>query len=107
MLNAEGWVTPTQRNGFNEKLVRAIMGRHGSVPRGPKAPPSDNSAEWWLRDLAKELRMPVFTLYGWRDRGWLTTRRENGQWIAIADKAELRRLRSLRRRQQASHRSLK
>lgn len=96
-LNAEGWVTPTQRNSFNERLIRSILGRHGTVPRGPKAPPSDNPNEWWLADLAKEIEMPAVTLYGWLTRGWLKTRRVNGQWVAIADRTELRRLRRLRR----------
>lgn len=95
-LNAEGWTTPTQRNSFNERLIRAILGRHGTVPRGPKAPPSDNSNEWWLADLAKAIEMPLVTLYGWLKRGRLKARRVNGQWTAIADRAELRRLRRLR-----------
>jgi hypothetical protein len=106
-LNLEGWVTPTQRNRFNERLVRAILERHGSVPCGPKAPPSDDPAEWWLADLAKELEMPIVTLYGWRDRGWLKTKRQNGQWVAVADKNELRRLRHLRRHQRSMRRSSK
>jgi DNA invertase Pin-like site-specific DNA recombinase len=96
-LNAEGWVTPTQRNSFNESLIRMMLGRHGFVPRGPKAPPSDDPSEWWLSDLAKELDMPVVTLYGWHSRSLIKTKRVNGQWVAIADKNELRRLRRLRR----------
>jgi DNA invertase Pin-like site-specific DNA recombinase len=97
-LNAEGWVTPTQRNSFNERLIRAMLNRHGTVPRGRKAPPSDDPAEWWLADLATELGMPIVTLHGWRDRGWLKTKRVYNQWVAIADKTELRRLRRLRHR---------
>jgi DNA invertase Pin-like site-specific DNA recombinase len=96
-LNAEGWKTPTQRNTFNERLVRAILMRYGSVPRGEKAGPSDDPTEWWLADLAKELAMPPVTLYGWATRGVLKTRRQHNQWVAIADAAELRRLRRLRR----------
>jgi DNA invertase Pin-like site-specific DNA recombinase len=96
-LNVEGWKTPTQRNSFNERLVRAILMRYGSVPRGDKASPSDDPDEWWLADLAKELAMPSVTLYGWAMRGVLKTRRQHNQWVAIADAAELRRLRRLRR----------
>ena len=102
-LNAEGWVTPTQRNTFNERLIRAMLDRYGSGPRGPKAPPSEDPSEWWLADLAKELGMPLVTLHGWLQRGWLKTKRVNNQWVAIADKNELRRLRCLRR-QHMSHR---
>jgi hypothetical protein len=96
-LNAEGWVTPTQQNGFNERLIHMILGRHGFVPRGPKAPPSDDPSEWWLADLAKKLDMPVVTMYGWHSRGLIKTKRVNGHWVAIADKTELRRLRRMRK----------
>ena len=102
-LNAEGWVTPTQRNGFNERLIHMMLGRHGFVPRGPKAPPSDDPSEWWLADLARELDMPVVTVYGWHTRGLIKTKRLNGQWVAIADKNELRRLRRLRRENAIYH----
>jgi DNA invertase Pin-like site-specific DNA recombinase len=102
-LNAEGWVTPTQRSGFNERLIHMMLGRHGFVPRGPKAPPSDDPSEWRLADLANELDMPVVTLYGWHKRSLIKTKRVNGQWIAIADKSELRRLRQLRREHTSYH----
>ena len=102
-LNAEGWVTPTQRNSFNERLIHMMLGRHGFVPRGPKAPPSDDPSEWRLADLAKELDMPVVTMYGWHSRGLIMTKRVNGQWVAIADKTELRRLRQLRRENTSYH----
>jgi DNA replication protein DnaC/DNA invertase Pin-like site-specific DNA recombinase len=101
-LNADGWVTPTQRNTFNEKLIRAMLMRYGSVPKGPKAPPTDSPHQWWLADLAKELEMPVVTLHGWLTRGVLTAKKINGQWAASADQGELRRLRRLR--QQHQHR---
>lgn len=100
-LNADGWVTPTQRNTFNDRLIRAMLMRYGSVPRGPKAPPTDNPHQWWLADLAKELEMPVVTLHGWLTRGVLAAKKINGQWAATADRGELRRLRRLR--QQREH----
>jgi hypothetical protein len=80
-----------------------MLGRHGFVPRGPKAPPSDDPSEWRLADLAKELDMPIVTMYGWHRRGLIKTRRVNGQWVASADKAELRRLRHLRRENASYH----
>ena len=95
-LNAAGMVTATQRNTFNERLVRMILNRHGSVPRGPKAPPTDDPNEWRLADLARELDMPVPTLYGWFRRGWLKARRIRGQWVAKASTEDIERLRSLR-----------
>jgi len=96
-LNADGWITPTQKNPFNERLVRAMMHRYGRVARGPKPPPRDAENAWWLADLARELKMPLMTLYGWLCRHLVQARRIDGQWAVIADKAELRRLRRLRR----------
>src|SRR6266702_1363607 len=57
-----------------------MMHRHGFVPRGPKASPTDDPNDWHLADLAKELEMPLVTLYGWLRRGWLKARRVHGQW---------------------------
>jgi hypothetical protein len=95
-LNADGWITPTQRNHFNGRLVRAMLSRYGTIPRGPKPPPRNAENAWWLVDLARELKMPVVTLYGWLRRGLVQGRRIDGQWTVIADKTELRRLRKLR-----------
>jgi DNA invertase Pin-like site-specific DNA recombinase len=95
-LNADGWLTPTQQNKFNGRLVRAMLNRYGSVPRGPKPPPRNAENAWWLADLARELKMPVVTLHGWLHRGLVEARQIDGQWAVIADKAELRRLRQLR-----------
>jgi DNA invertase Pin-like site-specific DNA recombinase len=97
-LNAEGWVTATQRNGFNERLVRMILHRYGTVPRGPKRPPSENPNEWWLGDLADELDMPLVTLYGWMRRGWIKAHRVRGRWAVTLTSQERRRLERLRRR---------
>jgi DNA invertase Pin-like site-specific DNA recombinase len=95
-LNDDGFTTSTEKSTFNERLVRALLHRYGSVPKGHKAPPSENGKEWWLSDLAKELKMPRPTLYTWVRCGWLKCRRERGTWVAIVDKKELERLRSLR-----------
>jgi hypothetical protein len=96
-LNAAGWITPTQHSTFNERLVRAMLSRYGSVPRGPKPPPRNAEHAWWLADLAREMKMSRVTLYGWLCRGLVQARRIDGQWAVIADKVELRRLRRLRR----------
>ena len=98
-LNSEGWTTPTQRNTFNGRLVKAMMQRHGivSVPRGQRPRPGPD--EWWLSDLAKELQLPRPTLYGWLQRGLLRARRVERpplSWAVFADEAELRRLKELR-----------
>jgi hypothetical protein len=97
-LNAAGWRTPTQRTHFNERLVRAMIARYGAPPKGPRRPPSDRRDEWWLRELATTLQMPVVTLAGWLHRGWLRSRRLNGRHVVIAGRTELRRLQRLRER---------
>lgn len=98
-LNAEGWKTPTQRSPFNVRLVRAMVHRYGAPRRGPRPVPSDAPDAWWLADLARELKMPVVTLYGWIRRGWLKSQSAKGQRVAYADRKELARLRKLREQQ--------
>ena len=88
-LNANGWLTPTRRNQFNGRLIRAMMSRYGSVARGPKGPPTDDPNDWRLADLAAQLNMPLVTLYGWMRRGWLKARRVRGQWVVTADRDAL------------------
>jgi DNA invertase Pin-like site-specific DNA recombinase len=98
-LNNQGWVTPTQRNTFNERLIRAMVYRYGSAPKGPKRPPSDDPNEWRIADLANQLEMPVPTLYGWLRRGLLKSRLVHGQHVVIANAKEIKRLARLRRPQ--------
>ena len=100
-LNEAGWTTPTQKSGFNERLVRMMLHRHGSVPRGPKRPPSEDKDLWWLHDLADQLEIPLPTLYGWMRRGRLRAQRVQGQWAVWADSQERARLRRLRERSRA------
>jgi hypothetical protein len=98
-LNQEGWKTPTQRSPFNVRLVQAMMHRYGAPNRGPRPVPVDAPDAWWLVDLARELEVPVTTLYGWSRRGWLKTQSLKGQRVAYADREELTRLRKLREQQ--------
>lgn len=100
-LNQNGWVTPTQRSPFNERLIRAMIYRYGLPEKGPKRPVSDDPNEWTLAELADQLDMPRPTLYGWLGRGWIKTRSARGQHLVSADAAELRRLSDLR----AQHRT--
>jgi hypothetical protein len=103
-LNDEGWVTPTQRNVFNGRLVRAMVHRYVRTPRGPRQPVIDNPNARTLAQLAAELRMPPVTLYGWMRRGWLKTRRVKGQRVALVGRDDLKRLRRLRAENLAARR---
>ncbi|WP_217918070.1 hypothetical protein, partial [Myxococcus sp. AM009] len=71
----------------------------GAPRRGPRPVPSDAPDAWWLAELARELKMPVVTLYGWIRRGWLKSQSVKGQRVAYADRKELVRLRKLREQQ--------
>lgn len=93
-LNEAGWTTPMQRSGFNERLVRMMLHRCGSVPRGPKRPPNEDPNLWGLH----ELEMPLPTLYGWMRQGRLKAQRVKGQWAVWADAQERARLVRLRER---------
>ena len=58
-----------------------------------------NPDEWFLADLAHELKMPTTTLHNWLRRGWVEARKLNdrrGHWVLWADEDEIRRLRQLR-----------
>jgi DNA invertase Pin-like site-specific DNA recombinase len=96
MLNRGGWVTPTQRSSFNERLIRSMVYRYDLPEKGPKRALSDDPSEWSLAELADHLDMPRPTLYGWLRRGWLKTRSVRGKHVVIADAAEIRRLFALR-----------
>ena len=55
--------------------------------------------EWWLSDLAAELKMPIATLHRWQRVGWVTSRKvaaAGSRWAIFADAEELTRLKRLR-----------
>jgi DNA invertase Pin-like site-specific DNA recombinase len=109
-LNGDGWTTPTTRNRFNERLVRAMMERHRILaePKGPRSPPGPN--EWWLHELAQELNVPRPTIYGWVKDGLVRARRVEGArptWAVHADDEEIERLKALRRKRTRGTRTRK
>ena len=112
-LNGEGWRPPKRRDTFNRPMVHQLLRRQGISQRrhgnsralaGERRPD-----EWTLPELARELSMPHVTLYSWLTKGRLIARRAKARggtlWLVHANKAELRRLRSLRkaRRKWALH----
>jgi hypothetical protein len=103
MLNREGYRPPKQVGQLGRQAVTEVLQRLGlravrrRRPRnfGEGGPAKD---EWWLQELARELRMPGGTLNGWIRRDWVEARRQesSGRWIILADEAEVERLRRLR-----------
>jgi hypothetical protein len=86
-LNSDGWSTATQRNSFNDRLVRMILHRYGTVPKGARRPPNDDPNDWWLADLADEIEVPLVTLYGWMKRGRVKARRVEHHPRSVAAQA--------------------
>jgi hypothetical protein len=54
--------------------------------------------EWWFSDLQCELDCSISLLYLGRQRGWIAAYRHEhgGRWVALADAAELQRLKQRR-----------
>lgn len=95
-LNQEGFSPPKRSGPFSAELVRQLLCRQGISNEKTCSPPLAVQ-EWWLPDLARELKMPAGKLRGWIERGWLHGRQTPAQhlWIVWADRDELRRLRKL------------
>src|SRR5262249_53081927 len=100
-LNQEGYRTP--RGGtFTGHRVRRLFMKLGltNMPAGVSGPGDlPGPGEWWLPELAAELRVRPIVVHRWRWSGWLHGRQlpgVNGRWIVWADRSELRRLRRLR-----------
>lgn len=97
-LNEEGFVPPQRRGPFNYDGVRQQLLRLG-LSTGKKEDHHLDRHEWWLQDLADELRVSESMLRRWLRRGWVHGRQTPVQcyWIAWADASEVRRLRQLRK----------
>jgi DNA invertase Pin-like site-specific DNA recombinase len=99
-LNQEGFRPPRRAKQYSADLVRQIASR-GIRQKADKPAPSLSLGkdEWLLGDLARELSIPVTTLYNWFRRGWLhayrPTPQKGARLIAWADADERERLRRL------------
>lgn len=77
MLNEEGWRPPKRRDTFNGSMVHHMLLRAGIIavkyPRpSPKIDRQDD--EWTIRELAEHLSVPQPTVYGWVQKGRLSSR---------------------------------
>jgi hypothetical protein len=95
-LNEEGFHAPKAPGGYTTMSVRQLMSRRG-LSDGGKDEGLLRKDEWWVSDLARELRVSGGKLRDWVGRGWLRARRvsAHGPWIIWADGRERERLRKL------------
>jgi DNA invertase Pin-like site-specific DNA recombinase len=98
-LNDEGFVPAHRKCRFTGGLVRQLLCRRGYGP-DRRADIVLGEHEWWLTELAKELRVRPWKLRQWGRRGWLRYRQTpmSKLWIVWADGEELKRLRRLKAR---------
>lgn len=101
-LNAEGFHSPHRGHAFNAGTVRSMLSRQGLTKRPHRDAAIDagfhKPNEWWLEELALELKMPSATLRGWCRKGWVHVRKVTlayRRFIIWADAEELGRLRRL------------
>lgn len=96
-LNAEGFSPPKRRGAFTTPVIHQLLKRRGLIGNERAHDELVGKHEWWLTDLARELKMSHLKLRDWANRGWVHSRKTpvQGYWILWADKAEVRRLRRL------------
>jgi DNA invertase Pin-like site-specific DNA recombinase len=105
ILNEEGWRPAKRRDTFSTCMVHSLLYRQG-LRSSRRKRPSDGiikkANEWTIRELSQKLEMPEPTLYSWVKKGKLKSRRVNSTGRTVlaitANRAEINRLRSLRRR---------
>jgi DNA invertase Pin-like site-specific DNA recombinase len=96
-LSTEGFHTPTGRGRIKVQMVNELLQRRGVIPNERAHDELLGRHEWWLIDLADELKASRHKLEDWAGRGWVHGRKTpvQGCWILWADMDELRRLRAL------------
>jgi hypothetical protein len=101
-LNRAGFHPPKRARQFNGGMMARLWSRrglHGPRPRAMVETGVLEPHEYWLSDLARELRRPRITFYTWQRFGWVRSRKVAealGRLALWADAAERERLRQLR-----------
>lgn len=93
-LNAEGFYPPKRRDGFTATVVYNLLKRLGLIGDERAHDELLGAHEWWLTDLASELKMSSLKLREWAKRDWVHSRKTpvQGRWILWADNDEVTRL---------------
>lgn len=96
-LNAEGFYPPKRSGQFTSPVVYQLLKRRGLIGNERSHDDLLGPHEWWLTDLARELKMSHLKLRDWACRGWVHGRKTPVQGCRIlwADQDEVRRLRKL------------
>lgn len=96
-LNDEGFVPPKRRGPFNGPVIHQLLKRRGLIGNERSHDELLGEQEWWIADLARELKMSHLKLRDWAVRGWVHGRQTpiQGYWIIWADDDEVARLRDL------------
>ena len=104
-LNREGFHSPaTRRHTFTKIVINNMASRLGH--RKPLlASHALETNQWWLPNLADELKINIRRLYHWVTKGYVHAWKspESKFWILWADQEELTRLTRLRDYLQAEH----
>jgi DNA invertase Pin-like site-specific DNA recombinase len=95
-INRDGYRTPISRKGYTSTTVRKLLSRRG-LTKDKIGTEELFAKEWWLPDLAREIRMSIDQLRDWAVRGLVRARQTStrGRWVVWADRREQRRLREL------------
>jgi hypothetical protein len=107
-LNAEGFHPPKRAERFTGGMVAGFLARkdgQGGETHRQRVAQALKKGEWLMGDLARHLGMPTVTVHHWRKVGWVQARKlavGGGVWAIWAPGVERRRLRRLRRFQQAN-----
>jgi hypothetical protein len=96
-LNAAGFRPPKRDGAFTQPVVYQLLKRRGLIGDERAREELLGCDDWWLADLARELRMSHSKLRDWAKKGWVHARQTPVQryWILWADSDEILRLRSL------------
>jgi DNA invertase Pin-like site-specific DNA recombinase len=93
-LDEEGFYPPKGRGRFTKPIIYQLLKRRGLIGDERAHDELLDQGEWWLTDLAREVKMSHLKLRDWALRGWVHGRQTpiQGRWIVWADKDEVQRL---------------